>query len=192
MSYYDQNAEPFFSGTVDVDMGPLYDAFLPHLPKVANILDAGCGSGRDSLYFSKLGHQVVAFDASIELVKLAKQHTGLDVACESFLSFHSSIAFEGIWACASLLHVEHQDLANTMRHLGSLLADGGVFYCSFKYGEGQVERGGRVFTNLTESTLARLLTETPLTVKQTWVTADQRPGRQDEQWLNALLIKQCV
>jgi hypothetical protein len=76
-----------------------------------------------------------------------------------------------------------------MDYLSSYLKPQGVFYCSFKYGEGEVERGGRRFTNLTESSLLSVLEGTQLTVKEVWQTGDQRANRTEELWLNALLIK---
>ena len=69
--YYRQNAEPFFSATVQVDMTPLHERFLATLPAGARILDAGCGSGRDAKAFAERGHAVAAFDASPELARLA-------------------------------------------------------------------------------------------------------------------------
>ncbi len=63
-SYYEQNAEQFFADTVDVDMSVLYARFLESIPAGGYILDAGCGSGRDSKAFASSGYRVAAFDAS--------------------------------------------------------------------------------------------------------------------------------
>ena len=79
IAYYDSYAEKFFSETQAVDMAPLHDRFLAHLPAGAHILDAGCGSGRDTKIFHAQGHRVTAFDASAELVALAQTHTGLPI-----------------------------------------------------------------------------------------------------------------
>ena len=51
-AYYTENAQAFFADTVAVAMAPLYARFLPHIPPGGHILDAGCGSGRDTLAFS--------------------------------------------------------------------------------------------------------------------------------------------
>lgn len=87
LDYYQQQAEQFYQSTVSVDMTPLYDRFLPRVPTGGHIVDAGCGSGRDSLHFSRLGYKVTAFDASPALVKLAGLHTGLPVAQCRFEEF---------------------------------------------------------------------------------------------------------
>ena len=66
----------------------------------------------------------------------------------------------------------------------------GTLYASFKYGRGEREHGGRRFTDLDETGLAALLAASPaFTALETWTTADQRPGREDEQWLNTLLAR---
>jgi len=77
-----------------------------------------------------------------------------------------------------------------MAHLALQLREGGLFYCSFKYGVGEVSRDGRHFTQLDEAGLTRLLQGLPLQVVESWQTADLRPGRQDERWLNVLLQRQ--
>ena len=83
VSYYDQNAQKFFSSTYQIDATELYDQFLPLLKSGSHILDAGCGSGRDTKSFIRAGFKVVAFDASPNLAELAGKHTGLVVeVCE--------------------------------------------------------------------------------------------------------------
>jgi SAM-dependent methyltransferase len=94
-----------------------YGQFLPLLPKRANIIDAGCGSGRDSKHFLALGHKVIAFDTSSKLVKLATKFTQFDIQCSSFLEFNTKDnSQDGIWACASLLHVPRNELGKNFAH----------------------------------------------------------------------------
>ena len=72
IEYYNENAVRFYEDTHKLDMQDIYNKFLPYIPEKGKILDAGCGSGRDIKAFSKLGYQVTAFDASIEMVLKAK------------------------------------------------------------------------------------------------------------------------
>ena len=187
--YYQSNAQAFFDSTVEVNMHSLYEQFLPLVPAGGAILDAGCGAGRDSKAFLELGFEVEAFDASAELAALAAQLTGQKVTVERFQSYKNSKQFDAIWACASLLHVPLIELPTVFQSLSKMLKSGGVFYCSFKYGEGEIERNGRLFTNLNESGLAEQIKGAPLTIEKQWITGDLRAGRESEKWLNVLLSK---
>ncbi|GEA50053.1 SAM-dependent methyltransferase [Vibrio inusitatus NBRC 102082] len=189
--YYNQNAKQFFDSTVDVEMKSLYEKFLPLIPTGGRILDAGCGSGRDSKAFLDKGFQVDAFDASAELTELASSLTGLQVKQTTFLRFHSEpVSYDGIWACASLLHVPEEDLATTFLHLSKCLKQSGVMYCSFKLGNSELDRNGRFFRDLNVEHLEDILQSTKtLKIKEWWETSDLRAGRENEKWLNAILEK---
>ena len=187
--YYNENADIFYDSTVNVDMASLYQEFLPLLKPAGHILDAGCGSGRDSKAFLTQGFKVTAIDASAELADYATQLIEQPVIVTDFKSFKSENMFDGIWACASLLHVPFSDLKNTFSHLGISLKAQGFFYCSFKYGSDSSVRNGRFFTDLNETLLSELLLDTELEIEKYWITTDLRPGRSDEKWLNAILRK---
>ncbi|MFS1463447.1 class I SAM-dependent methyltransferase [Vibrio lentus] len=189
MNYYNENASTFFEGTIDVDMSSLYSEFLPYLKTGSLILDAGCGSGRDSKYFLSKGFEVHAIDASDELAKLAEVQIAQAVEVTTFKDFTTDKAFDAIWACASLLHVPFEELSVSISNLERCLITGGSFYCSFKLGNDEVMRGGRNFTNLNEELLDQVLTNTSLRISKAWITGDARKGREEEKWLNAILIK---
>lgn len=192
MSYYNQNAQEFFDGTVNVEMENLYREFLPLIDKGGYILDAGCGSGRDSKAFKELGFQVHAIDSSSVLAKLAEELIEQPVQITTFQDFESDKCFDAIWACASLLHVPLDELPHSFLNLSKPLKNYGLFYCSFKYGNDEVDRNGRKFTNLNESLLKSVLIDTPLAIKTIWQTKDLREGRESEKWLNVILIKEST
>jgi superfamily II DNA or RNA helicase/HKD family nuclease/SOS-response transcriptional repressor LexA len=192
LAYYQAHAEQFFSETQDVDMSPLHQRFLDGLPAGAHILDGGCGSGRDSKAFVARGYRVAAFDACEALVSLARAHTGLPVLHRSFTDVEEVAIYDGIWACASLLHLPESELPNALHRLWHALKPGGLLYVSFKYGEGTRQHGGRHFTDATESRLNQWLQSiTDIESNETWITEDQRPDR-NERWLNALLRRAPV
>lgn len=187
--YYQLHAQRFFSETVDVDMSELYRPFVAHLKPGARILDAGCGSGRDAKAFSEMGYEVEAFDASAELVELARQHTGLPVKQMRFEEVTEVERYDGIWCCASLLHVPLAELPGVMAQLAKALKPGGVWYLSFKYGSGEREKDGRRFTDMDEAGFAEVLSElSGIEVMECWPTHDQRPER-DDSWINLVLSK---
>lgn len=189
VEFYENHADSFIAQTADVDMGALYQRFCQQLAAGASVLDAGCGSGRDALAFSRMGYDVVAFDASPKMVSAARKRSSVTVYQMTFKDMQFDRAFDGIWACASLLHVPRAHLSEVLRSLASFLKPAGVLYASFKYGEEERVKGGRYFNDLNEHLLAEHLeTISSLRPMDVWTTSDQRPDRSDERWLNCLMV----
>lgn len=189
INYYQHNADGFFTATVAVDMSSLYAPFVEALTPPELILDAGCGSGRDAKAFAEMGYRVEAFDASSEMVARAARYSGLPVRQRSFTDISETARYDGIWCCASLLHVPEDELPGVMQRLATALKPGGVWYVSFKYGAGEREKEGRRFTDLDEAGLKTLVAAlADIDITRMWQTLDKRPDR-SETWLNALLLK---
>ncbi len=188
MSYYDKNAQKFFNETVNADMSPHYTEFLKLVSKNGCILDAGCGSGRDSKMFKSLGFNVIAIDESSEMCKLASKYSGINVKNLRFQDIQFVNMFDGIWASASLLHVPANELKTVLSNLNKSLKGNGILYASFKYGSFEGFRNGRFFNDLTEVTARELFEKNDFKVIKTWKTQDARPDR-DEKWINILVKK---
>jgi SAM-dependent methyltransferase len=190
LNYYESNAKQFYDSTVSIDMNDLYKPFLELLPGGGTILDAGCGSGRDSKIFIAEGFKVVAFDISPELVKLASNLIGEEVLQLSFSDLRFENRFDGIWACASLLHVLKTDMRQTLLKLSRALKQGGVLYASFKYGNTERIRRGRHFSDYDEASFDNLLGDLPdLTLIRYWQTIGRKPNSSHDKFLNVLLSK---
>ena len=190
LDYYNKEADVFFENTVSVDFSKIQEMFLKHIKPGGRILDLGCGSGRDSRAFLERGYEVVAVDGSRELAKIAGAYIGQEVIVADFREFEPEGTFDGIWACASLLHLPKGEIAAVMRQMAAHLAEGGCFYASFKYGEFQGERNGRHFTDMTEESFKVLLREAPgLIIEELFTSGDVRANRESEKWLNVLMRK---
>ena len=190
VAFYDDNARVFIEQTRDVDMESLYERFCSLLPDHGSVLDVGSGSGRDALAFKQMGYEVVAFDASIEMVEATRRYANVETHHARFEDFTSEQRFDGIWACASLLHVRRGSLGFVLERFGSLLKKGGAFYLSFKMGEQEREKDGRYFNDMDERLLTALVADVPsVEVHEIWITEDRRPERSSERWLNAMLTK---
>ncbi|MGR0278838.1 class I SAM-dependent methyltransferase [Marinomonas dokdonensis] len=185
--YYDTFAKDFAEGTVHADMSALYERFLPLIPEGAYILDAGCGSGRDTKHFQSLGHRVLAFDASPELARLASEYLQTDVLVKTFQTLDESNRFDAAWCCASLLHVPKSELSDAILKLHRALKLGGILYMSFKYGDQERLKEGRFFCDQNEGTIVDYLDG--FDVQDMWVSGDVRQNRNAEQWLNVLVKK---
>lgn len=190
--FYDANAASFIAATAEVDMSDLYAPFLSQIPNGGSILDAGSGSGRDALAFQRLGYNVNAFDASPTMVAATAALAGVPVRQATFETFVADTAYDGIWACASLLHVARRDLPDVLHRLADALAPAGVLYASFKYGDAERIHQGRFFDDLDEAALAGIVSRVAtLDLARVWITQDRRPGRSDECWLNSLLCRKA-
>ena len=192
IDYYNQNAQAFVDATLDVDLTELYDEFLPLIPKNGTLLDAGCGSGRDAFIFKERGFNVDAFDISPEIAKLASEYLNQKVAVSSFQALDDVDRYDGIWCCASLIHVAKNDLTEVFNNLARALKPQGIVYVSFKYGDGEREHNGREFTDLNEKMLESIIKNTNLFSLKSWQSADQRPERASEIWLNAILHRRTI
>lgn len=190
IDYYNVNAKNFRDTTVFVKFENTQKRFLDKLPARARILDFGCGSGRDTKYFLGQGYQVDAIDGSVELCKLASEYTGIEVKNMFFQDLSDVEKYDGIWACSSILHLPVHELVDVMRKMVAALQNNGIIYTSFKYGTFSGERNGRYFTDMTEETFEEFLRQIKgLELEEQWMTADARPERGEEKWLNLILRK---
>jgi SAM-dependent methyltransferase len=187
--YYNENADDFYNSTCDVDLSDIYNKFEKYLPEKAHILDAGCGSGRDSKYFLSKGYEVSAIDASREMAARAKVLTGLNVREMYFQDIRDVEVYDAIWTCASLLHVPKNDIDEVLQKLTKSLKSSGVWYMSFKYGDTEREKDNRLFNDYTEETLQDLISNYPqLSILELWLTDDRREDR-DDKWINLIVKK---
>ena len=185
--YYEDKAEEYLARTSQLDMESLYKPFLELIPAGGTILDAGCGPGRDVLAFLKQGFRVTAFDASEKMVEIASTQTGVAALQMRFQELKYKQKFDGIWACASLLHVPFCELDDILSRFSRALKTGGICFMSFKQGNGERFEDGRRFIDFTEATLQQKLADiSGLSILRTWGTEDQA-GRSGVQWVNALI-----
>ena len=199
IEYYNLYAKDYVSTTQSIDFRLIQDRFLSALKsafpeagtKDIRILDFGCGSGRDSKYFLEHGYEVSALDGSEELCRYAATYAGIPVRNMRFEDFREINCYEGIWACASILHLPYKDLTEVLSNIYEALVPDGIFYTSFKYGVGEKDRGDRHFTDMTEESLGELLKEVlGFRVIDEWTSGDVRQGREAEGWLNIILQKE--
>ncbi len=190
LQYYNNKAQEFVSGTVDVEFTETQDMFLKYIPAGGKILDFGCGSGRDTKYFLSRGYRVSAIDGSEELCKIASEYTGVQVKQMLFEELNAFSEYDGIWACASILHTAKKNLPDILKKMSDATKLNGVVYASFKYGDFEGVRNGRFFTYLTEESFGEMLKIIPeLAIEKVWISSDVRANRHDERWLNLILRK---
>ena len=191
MDYYNTNSDKYIESTLKVHMNHLYNDFLGNISDGAHILDLGCGSGRDSKFFLEKGYKVTAVDGSEKIAEGASKFLGQEVIVSSFEELNLNEVYDGIWACASLLHVDRKNIVKVIEKISSSLKENGVFYMSFKYGDNEyIDENGRYFNCYIEETFTSMIkTVDKLNVEKMHKTGDILGGRDSLVWLNILLRK---
>jgi SAM-dependent methyltransferase len=134
------------------------------------------------------GYQVEAFDTSSEMCRLASISIGKTVHQQTSDEVDWASEFDGIWACASLLHVRRGSIDSVIEKLCRALKPSGVMFASFKLRDEEWEQDGRFFNGYSEDSFRQLIEGHPsLLPKSIWISDDARPERKEEKWLNVLL-----
>jgi SAM-dependent methyltransferase len=140
LGHYDDNAQAFWMGTRDHDVTQNIAALLHHITGDApfEILDVGCGPGRDLLTFREMGHRPVGLEGSHQFATMARAHSGCEVLEQDFLRLDLPTArFDGIFANASLFHIPAQELPRVLAALHRALKPGGILFASNPRGRGE-------------------------------------------------------
>ncbi len=189
-SYYELATENYFKETNTIDMSNKYKPFLETLSNNASILDLGCGSGRDSIEFSKMGYKVTAIDASPSMASIASENIGNTVQIKNCYNMNFESGFDGIWACASLLHIPKSEFQSALSNVVQALKPGGTAYISVKKGEGNgLDIKNRFFSYYQDDEFYTSLSNlSGIASIRHWQENDEAQGS-NQQWLCALLSK---
>jgi SAM-dependent methyltransferase len=95
----------------------------------SKVLDVGCGPGRDIRIFAEAGHIPTGIDLNPSFIKMAQRH-GEVIAGDirEISSLFSPLTFDGIWAQASLVHLQKSEVEKLLRDLSDLLKPNGLIY----------------------------------------------------------------
>ena len=146
IAHYDENAESFRIGTKDHDVSQNIAALLDALPKekTLDILDFGCGPGRDMCVFKSMGHRPTGLDGSKEFCKMAVKQSGCPTLNQQFLKLElEENRYDGIFANASLFTVPSQELPRVLKELHSALRKDGILFSSNPRGNAEGWQGQR-------------------------------------------------
>lgn len=136
---YNHNAQEYHQQSLSRVPIAEREKFIKMIPTGGNILDLACGSGRDTEFFVKSGYRTVGIDMSFDLLSIASER----VTAATFyqqdmrkLRFPEN-SFDGIWACAALLHLKKQELGPVLGSIRKILKPGGMTFLHVKVGTGQ-------------------------------------------------------
>lgn len=136
---YEDLAEDYSKNHFDIEeVRKFIDFFIQNL-KGKNILDVGCGPGRDAKYFCEHGFDVTGIDLALNFVEMASRNVPgakflqMDMADLDF----DDDEFDGVWACASFLHIPKKQAKDVLSGFFRVLKPGGLLFLSVKQGDGE-------------------------------------------------------
>lgn len=192
LQYYENHADRIAQRTLDENVDSAHEKFTARLPSQARILEAGCGPGRDVKYFLDSGYYVDAFDGSNAMCEIARAYTGHDIRHMKLTEIDAERVYDGVWASASILHLRLSEILRVFKLISKSLKTGGVFFSSFKFGEGEriSAKSGRRFTYMNHQSMQRLCDSIDnFNILEMWLTHDNREHRKDDIWFNTIIQK---
>ena len=169
IAHYEASAQAFWDGTKEHDVSQNIEAFLSALPsnQILDILDFGCGPGRDLKYFKSLGHRPVGLDGCATFCRMAEAHSACPTLQQTFCQLQlEPNSFDGVFANASLFHVPSEQLPSVLKKLHSCLREGGILFSSNPRGDGERWQGQRYGNYMQFETSGELLMQAGFEVIQ--------------------------
>ena len=117
IGHYEQNAVSYDQGTQDHDVSQNIDALIRAIKAKPpfQILDFGCGPGRDLQTLAKLGHAAIGLEGSQKAAQIASSKSGCKVLVQDFFNLNlPESSFDGIFANASLFHIPNKLLPKVL------------------------------------------------------------------------------
>ncbi len=146
------------------------EKFIVSLPNKPRVLDLGCGPGFDTFAMRKNGLQAIGFDLAMEMLRIGHEKYAVPLVQADL--FHIPVSrVDGVWACASLLHLNRADMPAALKEIARVLTPDGIFYLSLKWGKGSDwkeksyrEKAPRYFTYWLPETIDPLLSAAGFTI----------------------------
>lgn len=186
---YDQVAAEFAARWGDLRLERALDAFARRVGGARRVLDLGCGPGRDLEFLARLGCWVAGLDLSAGMLAEARRRMPATPLIRADLGRPPLAAgcFDGVWACASLLHLPQVQLPAALADITRFLFRPGVLYLALKGGHGEAwvadVSGQRFFFAYYQpAEVEAALRRAGFTLLEAWTSADQA-GR-EHPWLS--------
>src|SRR5262245_55958539 len=188
---YDQIAAAYAarSGLADT-LAEVRQRFAARLAPGARVLDAGCGPAHDTAALRRLGLRAAGLDRSRGMLAQACRQAAIPLLLGDMRRLPvRDGTLDGLWVCASFLHIPKPDGPAVLREFHRALRPGGALYIGVKRGEGErwVEHTPglrRFFAFYSEEELDGLLAGVGFILRERWVEPDSR-GR-PEAWINRI------
>jgi len=187
IDFYQRHHKAYHEKTFHIDPSSFLEPLVRHLESDANLLDVGCGSGRDLLWLKKNGFNVTGFERSRGLAALARKHASCRIIEGDFQTYDfSKWTFDAILLSGSLVHIPHAHLDSIFGHILKGIEKGGKVLVSLKEGNGSfVGKDGRAFFYWQDSELRDLFTKHAFSILE-FHKASSEVNKRDT-WLSYVL-----
>ncbi len=190
-NFYNKNSQEYFDFTVNMDQESFLKVFADTIPEHSEIMDIGCGSGRDLLWLKEKGHHSLGLEKSEKLAGLAEKHSGCPVIIADLETYDfSGHQMDGIILVGSLVHIYHTNLKDVLERLIKALKPDGYMYLSLKEGKGYKIYGkDRVFYFWQDKELKKIYKELNLKIVDFSINESERFNeyRKSTTWLGYVL-----
>jgi SAM-dependent methyltransferase len=169
------------------------DAFVTGLGGSGRVLEIGSGGGRDALELEKRGISVRRTDISSGFVELLRENGFeadlLDPLTDDLADpQRPARPYDGIWACACLIHVARKDFGTLLRRLAEATRTGGPLHGSVREGDGEGVsiHGSAAAPRRYVETYWREPALRSALANAGWIVSEVRRyiGRPDDRWLS--------
>jgi len=185
---YDQYSAEHATRFWNASVARAWDLFSALMPPEALVLDLGCGAGRDVATLGQRGCRVIGIDLSIGLLREAQNRLSGEFIQGDMRSIPFSTAqFDGVWMCASLLHIPRQQAPTVLAQAHRVMGWGSVLYIAVKQGDGerwQEAEGPRFFTFYQPDEISKIIQDSGF-----WVEALWNENAQGRNWINIIARK---
>lgn len=134
---YTKIADNYFQANHSKYLDTHFEKFFDLVTPNGLVLDAGCGTGRDTAVFAQHNYQVIGLDLTLAMLAKGKANEVDTTLVQADLeAMPLRRGFDGIWASASLLHIPAEKIPFILTEFYNLLNQNGVFYCTVQKGHG--------------------------------------------------------
>ena len=195
LDFYNENASEYFNRTFEKGNTLVLDEFISRIPSNGIVFDIGCGSGRDSIYMTNKGLNVIPIDNSRGLIEEAFKRTNLRVLEADIRTKDFGLNWvDGVWANASLVHLSEKEFLSVISRLYRSLKYGGLLYISLKKHNEEdkesieiVDNEGRFFTKYDENYIKRILKNLNIEIDEMFLS--ESTIGDDQTWINIFIKK---
>ena len=198
LKYYQKNGENIAERYESADVSNLHKVLNASFKLPANLLELGCGSGRDAAFMTKQGFNVIAVDGSAMMIESALNYHPELSGCLHTIRLPDGLSgsfgkFDGVFSIAALMHFSRPQIETIIKQVNSLLVSKGNFFFSVPIQRDDIQKNefdakGRRFTTMTKAQWLEICRKYGFEPIRSGTTEDGL-GRKGIAWMNCLTEK---